>query len=48
MSVAGGYHNAVAEAQRHGCQTVQLFTKNQMADQGRAFFVAPLLRARQT
>jgi deoxyribonuclease-4 len=28
MSVAGGYHNAIAEAERHGCQTVQLFTKN--------------------
>jgi deoxyribonuclease-4 len=28
MSIAGGCHNAVAEAVRHGCETVQLFTKN--------------------
>jgi len=28
MSVAGGHHNAIAEARCHGCQTVQLFTKN--------------------
>jgi deoxyribonuclease IV len=28
MSIAGGYHNAVLEAQRCGCDVVQLFTKN--------------------
>jgi deoxyribonuclease-4 len=28
MSIAGGYHNALLEAQAHGCDTVQLFTKN--------------------
>jgi deoxyribonuclease-4 len=28
MSVAGGYHNALLIAQTHGCDTVQLFTKN--------------------
>jgi deoxyribonuclease-4 len=28
MSVAGGLHNALLEAQRHQCQTVQLFSKN--------------------
>jgi deoxyribonuclease-4 len=28
MSVAGGYHNALLIAQAHGCETVQLFTKN--------------------
>ena len=28
MSVAGGLHNALLDAQRHGCDTVQLFTKN--------------------
>src|SRR5262249_14865019 len=28
MSIAGGYHNAVLTAQDHGCDTVQLFTKN--------------------
>ncbi len=28
MSIAGGYHNALLEAQAHGCETVQLFTKN--------------------
>src|SRR5437588_3830919 len=28
MSVAGGCHNALLEAQAHGCATVQLFTKN--------------------
>jgi deoxyribonuclease-4 len=28
MSVAGGCHNALLAAQAHGCDTVQLFTKN--------------------
>jgi len=28
MSIAGGYHNALLAAQAHGCDTVQLFTKN--------------------
>ena len=28
MSIAGGYHNAVLEAARAGCNVVQLFTKN--------------------
>ena len=28
MSIAGGYHRAVEEAQRCGCDCVQLFTKN--------------------
>jgi deoxyribonuclease-4 len=28
MSIAGGCHNAVAAALAHGCQTLQLFTKN--------------------
>jgi deoxyribonuclease-4 len=28
MSIAGGYHNAALAAQKHGCPTVQLFTKN--------------------
>jgi deoxyribonuclease-4 len=28
MSMAGGYHNAVLAAQAAGCDTVQLFTKN--------------------
>jgi deoxyribonuclease IV len=28
MSIAGGYHRAVVEAQRCGCDCVQLFTKN--------------------
>src|SRR5947209_3517082 len=28
MSIAGGCHNALLEAQAHGCATVQLFTKN--------------------
>jgi deoxyribonuclease-4 len=27
-SIAGGYHNALLLAQAHGCETVQLFTKN--------------------
>jgi deoxyribonuclease-4 len=27
LSIAGGYHNALLEAQGHGCDTVQLFTK---------------------
>ncbi len=28
MSIAGGYHNALLAARAHGCDTVQLFTKN--------------------
>ena len=28
MSIAGGYHNALIAAQAHGCDTVQLFSKN--------------------
>ncbi len=28
MSIAGGCHNAVAAAKTHGCQALQLFTKN--------------------
>jgi deoxyribonuclease-4 len=28
MSIAGGHHNALLAAQAHGCETVQLFTKN--------------------
>ena len=28
LSIAGGYHKALLEAQRFGCETVQLFTKN--------------------
>ena len=28
MSIAGGYHNALLDAKSHGCETVQLFTKN--------------------
>jgi deoxyribonuclease-4 len=28
MSIAGGYHKALLDAQTHGCETVQLFTKN--------------------
>jgi deoxyribonuclease-4 len=27
LSITGGYHNALLEAQAHGCATVQLFTK---------------------
>jgi deoxyribonuclease-4 len=28
MSIAGGYYKALLAAQEHGCETVQLFTKN--------------------
>src|SRR5262249_7413639 len=28
MSIAGGYHNAVLAARSHGCEALQLFTKN--------------------
>jgi deoxyribonuclease-4 len=28
MSIAGGYHNAVLAAQKHGCETLQIFTKS--------------------
>jgi deoxyribonuclease-4 len=35
MSIAGGYHNALHAAQAHGCQSVQLFTKNNNQWQGK-------------
>jgi deoxyribonuclease-4 len=35
MSIAGGYHNALLEAQAHDCDTVQLFTKNASHWQGK-------------
>ena len=35
MSIAGGYHNAVLAAQKHGCPVVQLFTKNSNQWQGK-------------
>jgi deoxyribonuclease-4 len=35
MSIAGGYHNAVLAAQKHGCPAVQLFTKNSNQWQGK-------------
>jgi deoxyribonuclease-4 len=28
MSIAGGYYKALQAAHAHGCETVQLFTKN--------------------
>jgi deoxyribonuclease-4 len=28
QSIAGGCHNALLEAQAHGCDTVQMFTKS--------------------
>jgi len=37
LSIAGGVVNAVTEALRLGCQTVQLFTKNSNQWAGRAF-----------
>jgi deoxyribonuclease IV len=37
LSIAGGVVNAVTEAVRLGCQTVQLFTKNSNQWAGRAF-----------
>ena len=39
MSIAGGYHRAVEEAQRCGCDCVQLFTKNN--NQWRAKEITP-------
>lgn len=36
MSIAGGCHNALLAAQKHGCETVQLFTKNSNQWQGKA------------
>jgi deoxyribonuclease-4 len=35
MSIAGGCHNALLDAVRHGCSTVQLFTKNANQWQGK-------------
>jgi deoxyribonuclease IV len=35
MSIAGGYHKALLAAQAHGCETVQLFTKNNNQWQGK-------------
>jgi deoxyribonuclease-4 len=36
MSIAGGCHNALLTAEAHGCETVQLFTKNASQWQGKA------------
>lgn len=36
MSIAGGYHNALVAAQKFGCETVQLFTKNNNQWAGKA------------
>jgi deoxyribonuclease-4 len=35
MSIAGGYHHALLAAEAHGCQAVQLFTKNASQWQGK-------------
>jgi deoxyribonuclease-4 len=35
MSIAGGCHNALLDARRHGCRSVQLFTKNANQWQGK-------------
>jgi deoxyribonuclease-4 len=37
MSIAGGCHNAIREAQEHRCDTFQLFTKNSNQWQARDF-----------
>src|SRR4051794_36224556 len=29
LSIAGGLHNAILDAEKLGCETVQIFTKNQ-------------------
>jgi len=39
MSIAGGYHLALLAARAHGCETVQLFTKN--SNQWRAKEITP-------
>lgn len=39
MSIAGGYHNALLAARAHGCDAVQLFTKN--ANQWRGKEITP-------
>jgi deoxyribonuclease-4 len=48
MSIAGGCHNALLEARRRGCQTVQLFTKNASQWQGKPLSDADAVLFRRT
>jgi deoxyribonuclease-4 len=48
MSIARGYHNALIAAQSHGCQSVQLFTKNSNRWQGKPISEEDALLFRRT
>jgi deoxyribonuclease IV len=48
MSIAGGCHNALLIAQRHGCDTVQLFTRNANQWQARDFTAEEVRTFRRT
>src|SRR6266851_1692550 len=48
MSVAGGCHNALLAARDHGCETVQLFSKNSNQWAARDFTDEEVALFRQT
>jgi deoxyribonuclease-4 len=48
MSIAGGYHKALLAAQAYGCDTVQLFTKNNSQWYAKPLSVADIRVFRQT
>jgi len=47
MSVAGGLHKAVAASLAHGCDTVQLFSKNASQWEGKPLAAAEVRKFRQ-
>ena len=48
MSIAGGYFKALLAAQSHGCETVQLFTKNNNQWHGKELSEEDIRQFRQT
>jgi deoxyribonuclease-4 len=48
MSIAGGYYKALLAAQAHGCETVQLFTKNNNQWQGKDLSAEDIRQFQQT
>src|SRR5271156_2825741 len=48
MSIAGGYFKAVVAAQSHGCESVQLFTKNNNQWRGKDLSPEDIRQFRQT
>ena len=48
MSIAGGYYKALLAAQAHGCEAVQLFTKNNNQWRAKELTGEEILQFRQT